>query len=82
MDKIQNIAEMSFWGTSMTGSKETLKVGHSPCKKNCVICFIESPLKILKNVFYFIWKSLFVLNILKFLSWPFGHVGKKARLER
>ena len=46
--------------------------------KNCVICFTESPLKIMKNVFYFILKALFVLKIIKFLSWLFGHVGKMA----
>ena len=26
-----------------------LKVGLSPSKKNCVICFVESPLKIMKS---------------------------------
>ena len=36
----------------------------------------------MKNVFYFILKALFVLKIFKFLSWPFGHVEKTARLER
>ena len=33
-----------------------------------VICFIENPLKIIKNAFYFILKALFVLQIFKFLS--------------
>ena len=37
--------------------EEILKVGLSRSKKNCVICFIESPLKIMKNAFYFILKS-------------------------
>ena len=55
-----------------------IKVGLSPSKKNCVICFIESPLKMMKNAFYFILKTLFVLKIFKFLSWLFGHVGKTA----
>ena len=32
----------------------------------CVVCFIESPLKIMKNVFYFILKGLFVLKIFTF----------------
>ena len=32
------------------------------------ICFIESPLKIMRNSFYFILKTLFVLKIFKFLS--------------
>ena len=44
--------------------------------KNLVICFIESPLKIMKNDFYFILKAIFVLKIFKLLSWLFGHVEK------
>ena len=40
---------------------------HLP-KQNCVICFIESPLPMMKNAFYFILKTLFVLKIFKFLS--------------
>ena len=42
----------------------------------CVICAIESPLKMMNNAFYFI------LNALKFLSWLFGHIRKTAWLER
>ena len=38
---------------------------------------IESPLKIMKNAFYFTLKALFVLKIFKFLSWLFGHVAKR-----
>ena len=37
-------------------------------QKNCVICLIDSPLKMMKNVFYFILKAIFVLKILKLLS--------------
>ena len=44
-------------------------------KKNCFISLIESPLKVMKNAFYFILKALFVLKIFKFLS-LFVHVGK------
>ena len=44
-----------------------LKVGLSPSKKTCVISFVESPLKIMKNAFYFILKALFVLKIFQFL---------------
>ena len=36
------------------------KVGFSPSKKNYFICFNESPLKMMKNTFYFILKALFV----------------------
>ena len=37
-------------------------------KKMCFFCFIESPLKMMKNAFYFILKAPFVLKIFKFLS--------------
>ena len=37
--------------------------------KNIFICFNESPLKMMKN-------ACFVLKIIKFLSWLFGHVKK------
>ena len=53
---------------------------HLP-KKICVICLIESPLKIMKNAFYLILKTLFVLKIFKFLSRLFGHVGKTASFK-
>ena len=53
-----------------------IKVGLSPSKKVCVICLIESPLKMIRNAFYFILKALFVLKISKFLSQLFGHLGK------
>ena len=41
------------------------KVGLS-LQKNCVICLIESSLKMMKNVFHFVLKSFFVLNVFKF----------------
>ena len=60
-----------------------IKVGLSPSKKICVICLLESPIKMMKNALYFILKALFVLKlfVLKlftFLSRYFGHVGKTA----
>ena len=51
-------------------------------QKNIFICFIQSSLKVTKNAFYFILKTLFVLMIFKFLSSLFDHVGKTAWLER
>ena len=45
-----------------------VKVGLLPSKNNCVICFINSSLKMIKNAFYFILKAFFVLKIFKFLS--------------
>ena len=50
--------------------------------KKIVVCFIKSPLKMMKNVFYFVLEALFVLKVFKFLSWHFGHVRKTAWLER
>ena len=49
-------------------SKLILKGGLSPSKKICVICFIESLLKMMKNAFYLILKALFVLKTFKFSS--------------
>ena len=49
------------------------KIGPSPSKKNCVICFIENPLKMMKNIFYFILKALFIL---KQLCWFFNMTKK------
>ena len=46
--------------------------------KKCVIGLIESPLKMMKNAFYFILKAFLVLKIFKFLSQLFSHVGKTA----
>ena len=37
----------------------------------------ESPLKMMKNAFYFTSEALFVLKIFKFLSRLFGHVSKR-----
>ena len=45
-----------------------LKSGSHLPKKNFIICFFESPLKTMKNAFYFILKALFVLKTFKFLA--------------
>ena len=42
---------------------------------------LKSPLKMVKNAFYFILKALFILKIFKFLPWLFGHIEKTAWLE-
>ena len=39
--------------------------------------FNESPLKMLKNIFYFMLKVLFVLEIFTVLSRLFGYVQKR-----
>ena len=43
-----------------------------------IFVLFESPLKMMKNAFYFILKALSVLKIFKFLSRHFAHVGKAA----
>ena len=55
-----------------------VKVGLSPSKKPSVIRLIESPLKMMKNAFYFILKAFFIPKIFTFLSYlrVFFHVEK------
>ena len=43
-----------------------VKVGLSPSKKNCVICFIEISLKMMNNAFYFILKLFSFSRYLSF----------------
>ena len=43
-----------------------VKVGLSPSKKFRFICFNESPLKMMKNAFYFILKLFFFSKYLNF----------------
>ena len=38
----------------------------------------ESPLKMIKNTFYFTLKALFVLKIFNFFSWLFSYVVKRS----
>ena len=52
--------DQNFWKWS---KNFLFKFELSPSKKKCVICFIESPLKMMKNAFYSILKALFVLKI-------------------
>ena len=47
-----------------------------------IICFNESPLKLMKNAFYFIFKAFLVPKIFKFLSWLFGHVEKNGFIRK
>ena len=49
---------------------------------NFLVCYNESPLKMMKNDFHLILEALFILEIFKFLSWLFGHVEKTPWLER
>ena len=43
--------------------------------------FDESPLKMMKNTFYFILKALPVFKIFEFLPWLFGHAEKTTWIE-
>ena len=66
----------------VTKRSHILKVGLSPSNKIIFICFNESPLKMMRNTFYFIVKTLFVLKITEFLSWLFGHVEKNVLIRK
>ena len=57
-----SVALMRFRGWALA-----IKVGLSPSKKIYFVCFIESPLKIMKNAFYFILKAFFVLKTFELL---------------
>ena len=50
--------------------------------KNIFIYFNDSSSKMMKNGFYFILKALFILKILKILSWLFVYVENTGWLER
>ena len=54
-----------------------IKAELSPCKKAVFICFYESPLKMMKNAFYFMLETLFIPKIFKYLSSLFGYVEKR-----
>ena len=69
-----NLFELSFY--------ISIKIGLSPSKKNCVICFIESPLKVMKNAFYFILKAPFVLEIFKFFLMTFWSCRKNGLIRK
>ena len=45
--------------------------------QNVCFYFCESPLKVINNAFYFMWKAPFVLEIFTFLSWLFGFGEKR-----
>ena len=47
----------------------------------CFTCFDESPLKIMKNAFYFILKALFSLKLFRFLSWILGHIKENGLIR-
>ena len=50
---------------------------NSPFPKKKCFYFSQSPLKVIKNPFYFMKKTVFVLEMLIFLSWLFNYVEKQ-----
>ena len=42
----------------------------------------ENALKMMKNAFYFTSKAIFILKTFNFLSWLFGHVGKRPNIDK
>ena len=59
-----------------------LKLYSLPSKKSCVIFFIESPLKLMGNVFYFILKALFILKIFQFFVMTFWSCRENGLIRK
>ena len=70
-----------YWDYDNT-SMIYIKVWPSSSKKNCVICLIKSPLKMMKNTFYFLLKALFVLKIFKFFVTTFRLCRKNDLIRK
>ena len=60
----------------------TLKSGPHFLRNCGFFCLFESPLKMIKNIFHFILKALFVRKILQFLSWLFSSKNDMIRKIR
>ena len=71
-NKVVNTISVSSIYSTTKAFRHILKVGPSSSKKNYFIFFNESPLKMMKNAFYFTLKTLFVLKIFKVLPSTFG----------
>ena len=57
-----------FASANLAVKSSDVKVGLSPSKNNLFYFIQLNPLKMMKNVFYFILKALFVFKIFKFQS--------------
>ena len=73
--------EEAFFETSNILSDLNIKVGLSPSKTIFFICFNDGTSKMMKNVFYFILKALFILKIFKLLSCVFRQVEKVRKIR-
>ena len=74
-EKQSSIFFVNFLMNHLKRFRKMFQVGLSSSKNICFICFNDSPLKMMKML-YFILKALLILKIFKFLSPLFGHVGK------
>ena len=88
---LMNLKKSKVWRVLRAGSHlpkncflflEWKPFNSHPPKKIVFFFWNESPLKLMKNTFYFILKVLSVLITFTFLSWIFGDVGKTAWIER
>ena len=59
--------------------KAAIQVGILPFKKIALICFNEVSLKMMKNAFYFMLKTLFVIDNIYMLVLTFWLCRKTAR---
>ena len=67
MDMLKNIHIFSA-ATNLLNEEKEFKVGISRSTKSVLIDFNKSPLKMMKNAFYFMLKALFVLEVFSFMS--------------
>ena len=79
---VSRLIRNSFWGGLFYFSYLGLKSDSHLPKNNYAIWLIESPLKMMKNAFYFIWKAFSILKIFRLLTLLFGRIGKTSQLER
>ena len=63
---LENALHLYHWDLQADHLQSVFKVGISPSKKFFFIWFITSPLHIMKDAFYFIWKAPFFLKIFMF----------------
>ena len=84
-EQLLNTPNFNFLSNNSKGLQSSVKQLKSDSdlpKKICVICLVESPLKMTKNAFYFILKALFFPKIFMVMSRLFHQVGKTVSLER
>ena len=78
----QKICPKKCTHTPNVQNRPWFKVRLSPSKKIWVVCFIESPLKMMNNAFYLILKALFVLKIFKVFIMTFWSSRKSDLIRK